>query len=378
LIIAFTAYLVFQRNELPKGRLFIKELFMKKVLKKLLKYSAIIIVIGIILFIVSYNYTFVELTAEYSDEKFTKRRIGNLSVELPERFKLNDYQATIIIYPEFRLSLKEKLLDNLTDDSLSVERCGYRPPYGDSEDNEEKDAFEFITNPHTLHTPKVFYPTASQYSITIYLDKGCITLDSTVTDETSLEARQGIFKDRINNFLKYYSEFDENEVNDDDFLTILGIIKPNNEFKITTHFLFSDTDEKFIKPSTTMLTIDFLNHTESFPSQILADSLLSKLKYYFLCRMLYNNIFWNFRWTFSQREFKLPSYQVEERILMNAAKKDTPIDFQMRLLLRHDSTNYEFYNYTYIVLTVYPVDQQKPRNYNILYGYWLKIVQSVV
>jgi hypothetical protein len=356
---------------------------MKKILfkyLKILKYLTIFIIVIFILFISAYHYTFVELVPEYTNEQFVKRQIGPYLIDLPEKFKIRSFVPVRIEYPNFEIHLSEHNYNIENHDNILSDKCSFSSHLEFYIDN-EINSYDFSQNPnnykYSLYIPKVSHPYGSELALKIYSIDGCLVLRSTVKEGETLEERLQIFQSRIDNFFQYYEPAETNEIRLDSFKTLRGFLKINADFHITTQvWLYDPYHTKYSTYGSISIFFNFVNLRLPKLDEW---TFFNKLEEYISSRIEYNYIIKNYEWTVSQNTTSYLCSQFDDEIIvMRAGQNKIPID--LVLFLKIDNQKYnKNYNWarTDIVLAVLPIDKMVTTNYNVIYGYWLKILRSI-
>jgi hypothetical protein len=346
-----------------------------KLTKKVIKTFLILFIVIFTVLIISYNYTYVDLTPEVSDENFIKTRIGPISVEMPKNFSLYEpnFFRSHVRYKDFGMSFTERKIENNAD-QIFYQYCDR------ASDREIKSInnklFSFIENNTILYSPDIFPSVSSEYRLEVFLSTGIITFFSAVTGK-NVDERHQTFKNRVYNLLKYYTWL-EKDINTEKkgFKTVLGFIKPNNVFYINTRFSFLyPKDNNFLEGIS--LSFNFYNTRAVSPYNYFRFTFFDKLAYYISARFYYSNIFMGYKWTFKQKNIKFASsYSGLETILMDASKKNIPVSMEMLLTASDNLSNDDYFNCIRILFRVNNETQQNLPNHNVIFGYWKKVIES--
>ncbi|MDR1084371.1 MAG: hypothetical protein LBP22_05780 [Deltaproteobacteria bacterium] len=351
-----------------------------KSLKKLVKYFFIVFFVILAALTIMYNYTYVNLTPSASDVKFVKTRLGPISVEVPENFSRPfparpDHFTSSIVYKDYTFRLTEYKYENEGNANENF-RKNSEKIFPHVTETINTNLFDFIEYNTILTTPNFFPSLSSDYQLNIYLDNGIVALSSTVEGK-DVEERDQTFRNRVINFFKYYIWQEVNDNTDIGFKTIFGIIKPNNDFYIhcdisyifpapksidgiRLFFQFNNTRNKYIQYGDNLVGIDkFIYFT--------------RLRFYY-----FDSILTGFRWTLKQKNIKLaPSFSGLETVAMAANRKHIPAAMWLNFSV-FDKANADSY-FNFIQIRLY-IDNDKLQNlpdYNVIFGYWEKIINSV-
>jgi hypothetical protein len=151
--------------------------------------------------IVSYNWTYVDLTPEFSDEEFVQLRVGPISTMFPAAFNFIRQSPVRIFFPRHTLVLYEHKLPA---------PCEIISPHMLHEldnmhelDNESQ-IMDAPWNRSVLHSYVNSPPGISSFKVTLYFDTGCSNLSGDIEGDNTFQEKQQIFLDLVDVFFKNY------------------------------------------------------------------------------------------------------------------------------------------------------------------------------
>ncbi|MDR2142721.1 MAG: hypothetical protein LBR11_13245, partial [Deltaproteobacteria bacterium] len=194
---------------------------MTKNFLKLFKYIVIFVATCFFILISSYNYTYTDFIPEYSNEKFIRKRVGFLSIEMPESISTFHTLGFInILYKDYSLDLLENF-DNAKDNDYrkyGKYMLNYPDYYNIAIENHE--LFDFIGNNSILFIREDLKE--SVYALQISFNGGRICLISVIKEQLNKDDKILLFKNRIANFLKCYIWVGNADIQDKGFKTKYG------------------------------------------------------------------------------------------------------------------------------------------------------------
>jgi hypothetical protein len=319
------------------------------------------------LLIISYNVTYVDLVPEYTNEKFKTMRIANFDIQLPESFNLiTNNSSYILTYPDYKIFLYEygsaDAIIKLNNNVGNVDR-----------EVIIHDFIYFFDKPSILR----IYEKGTRYELIACFHNGCIMLRTYIKNENK-DKKLSIFINRIHNFLKYYDLLQENKIIENSFRTLLGCIRNNNEFHLSSSYRFYDNRSIYDTSFVLWINFQYITPNDNF-QKLRNASFFNKFVRHSIYSMFLIDII-NYKWTESERIINFtPSYIGNEFITINADKNKIPIDLLMDLDLLNTGKNESLYNFISISMSSTFLPKENSNiNYNILYGYWLKTVESIV
>ncbi|MDR1165240.1 MAG: hypothetical protein LBO66_05095 [Deltaproteobacteria bacterium] len=329
-------------------------------------------------FLISYNYTFVQLKPEYSGEEFARTRIGPISVELPasySHFQLNDI---LVKYQGWRFKLSE---------FESPSPCEI-PDVDDYESNVtllSADAGEDLSvasagDGSTQYPQTEIYQTReSTYAIKIIFDGGCAILgEKPRMEANSPDNKELIIRNFADIFVNNYQWVDAGSDTPKGFKTKRGVIKMNDDLKVSAEYVIFNSE--YSAQKTTYFIINFLQgDTRVKPREDL--SIFEKFVGHILIRLYHNiDLFFGYDWTYGRRDVTfLASYSEDETIKMWESENGVARDLIMSLRATGSASGNCFsdrINVTFVAAELSPAAFPPNVPSNILYGYWDKFISS--
>ncbi|MDR1039742.1 MAG: hypothetical protein LBR80_06145 [Deltaproteobacteria bacterium] len=344
-----------------------------------------LLAIAISILILSYNHTYVDLTPDFSGIKFKEIRFGSFSFDLPDFFTLNPVYNRFnfsIVYPGNTVDLSERrnaeIKSKNTPESEDT-RCEPNfnkllPPY--QEDDHELSLL-------SQHKAVMFWPqgeyeqTAGDYAVAFFLDDGCVFLQSGHLDGENHAERKIIFREKVKDFLKYYT-FQPNEtISETGFRTLFGNIRHNNAFKILGYFSFTSDIDRPLR-SKVRFTLKYSDDSEFYPFMHLAHlSRVDRLIHYTQTRLKDRSIM-DYRWTIKKGDFQFsPLFSGKEFIdYMPISKKGYSENFKMWGYAKRKSDTIGFSDYIIMKMEILGDAQMINKDINTIYGYWVRAKES--
>ncbi|MDR1164872.1 MAG: hypothetical protein LBO66_03195 [Deltaproteobacteria bacterium] len=352
-----------------------------------------LIVIACIVLIISYNYSFVEFTPEYSGEKFQRVRIGPISAELPESYPF---------YRQFdiRLMFQGELLRLLEYQSPAPCEISSKNDYytlyniNNLISSGEKRFIATAENTSLKYSLSEIYQIESDnnYAINIIFDDGCAILTTRHIGRTTLnDEKERAFKGLVDIFLNNYQWLGNDSVAPRGFRTRLGVIKKNADFQVLAQYSISDGSSQ--RTSSSELSINF--SIDSWPesrrvtvTETETDtefSIIENFKYHVLSRLFPSTKIFSDGWHYSQRNINFMKYYsgIETRVYFSMQNgKYELLDFRFNA---HGDINDNCYSGKIDVILSrklsddpmeFPNKRKNDMTYNIIYGYWDKFIQS--
>ncbi|MDR2460375.1 MAG: hypothetical protein LBE38_06295 [Deltaproteobacteria bacterium] len=341
----------------------------------ILKYLFILLILCIIILLVSYKCTYITLTPDFREEKFKKYPLGMFEFELPETFSLLEENRVrySVLFKEYKIYVLEEQYSAQNKDSIN--QCNYDISSKLIPVNEHI-LLNVDEHAYQLYIPNNDAKEYGNYELQIIFPNGCMLLKSETVKEHSENALQ-LFINHVNSLFKYYSWLENDKTINIGFRTLLGIIEQNDEFKLNLRVMFAETN-KSIQDKTVVFTVNFITSDTEQILPIYRDfSFFDKIVFYIESRLQYK-ILMGYGWSLNKVDCNFSSYYCEEIILMKASKNTIPISFDILSHIHHKDIDFKFFSYIEIDVTVFNKENsQPPINYNVLYGYYLKLRQSI-
>jgi hypothetical protein len=331
---------------------------------KLLKYVFVIpvglVVSSFMVLMVSYNYTYVYITPEFTIGKFQDLRIGPISVELPAAFSYVQQVSVRLKFPEHILRLHEFKLPTPCESNLSKH-------------SEGRSVIDAVGNRSLLYSSAV-YPDYSSFSMKFYFSDGCAIVEGDIDEGNTYQEREQEFLRLVGIFFKHYLWLGDNSFAQKGFKTQFGVIKTNNDFKVI--MLWSIRDGDSLKTLTANIDFEFL----ADPSQLATAwnfSAFDKILLHLDGRLLYNDILFGYGWNISTRQVAfLNSYIGNETMVMQASQNGIPVELFFQLNAYESSRDNCYSDGIRIELQKNPFLSKGKLTHNVFYGYWNKIFDS--
>ncbi|MDR1166045.1 MAG: hypothetical protein LBO66_09350 [Deltaproteobacteria bacterium] len=306
--------------------------------------------------------------------EFKRTRIGPISVELPASFNNFRQLSLAFSYQGQGYSLTEY------DSRDHCENYNSRHIFISNVDNLLADSADDGSIQYSLsdvYQDRYF----KNYAIDILFDDGCATIRDWINYAYPLENREQVFRNMLDIFLPNYQWLKDNSVSPKGFKTSHGVIKMSPDLKVHATYTITEGDHKFNES----FYLFRFSSKEDAPipktyKTIRDMSPLDRFKIYIQARLEYNfHAFFNYAWTYSRRDVSfLDSYSQDEVTSMWLSINGAPYDLFMDMETAggaSDNCYSDKINITYLIGL--PKLRKPPAPpYNILYGYWDKIIQS--
>jgi hypothetical protein len=347
---------------------------------KAVKYIAIFVAVAILFLVVSYNYTYVELFPDYENVKFTKMRVGSISLELPDFFSdTSPYSSgTSIIYPDFKLHLRE---DNNSDKKdIESQEIGCIFPKNEERNREEDFELSQVSKYRAvLMSPQTGNLKNEWLSYVFFLNNNSCAWISTQVKEGDIETQKIAFKNNVIKFFKYFKFVTDGDIDEPGFRTALGLITHNNEFIIESNIYYQNWREKNSSGSIEF-SIKFKNSDwVSEDNYKLFDnySVGNRLTYYVITR-LYDKSILDYRWAYKTGDVQLSSlYFGKEFIYIPNIKNGRPVEYNMMSHVQAASGKGCFSKYIVFDMSLWYYATPGNENYNTVFGYWTRAKDSM-
>jgi hypothetical protein len=297
-------------------------------------------------------------------------------LELPDSFSLAhpDSFHGFINHPNFSFVINEQYFNMDIEES----RC-YALSYNISHNREEDIVLSQLSQHKTVVlTPKLTEIIDPRFLIVIFDRNWCAQFYThKIKQGLNFETNMEFFKNMLKDFFKYFKFTTSFNVYDDGFKTRLGIIKKDNQIKITSTFLLYNDGIRYG-------IVHFNNHDlelnavepnyEKIVSRI---SRFDLFRSYALARVKSQNFF-SFRWSYMQEDFQFSSlYSGEEEIYMSESNNGQPQNFLITAYAKATSAINSFSDYVVVDMKIIDNNEFTGPNFNEVYGYWIRAKQSV-
>ncbi|MDR1081676.1 MAG: hypothetical protein LBQ79_12150 [Deltaproteobacteria bacterium] len=348
---------------------------------KALKILAIFVAVMILLFIVSYNYTYVELTPDYTNVKFEKKRIGSFSLDLPEfliHFKPPIAWFTIN-YPDIKLNLREMSSNyGLNKEGTEQTRC-YPDRFKGQNQEEDFELSQLSHRRAVLFLPEKNNPEHKEINYSFFLKNGrCVLIYSFVHPGENAEAKTTVFKNTVKNFFQYYKFREDDDIDEKGFRTEFGSIAQNNQFTIDAHFtLATKSKEHSIKSM--LFNLNYFNDESKLDKNypVFNDRFYGKRLTSYLEARYFANSITDFNWSLSRGDFQFSSlYFGKEFLYMPISINSYPVFINISSQSQIAPGKGGFSKYIEVSMFIFDDYLQTTPNYNTFYGYWVRAKES--
>jgi hypothetical protein len=356
------------------------------------KYFVGFIVICCTFPLISYNFSYVRFTPEYSGEKFQRIRIGPISAELPASYSyVRQYYFTLGFERQI-LSLREYQSPDPCDLSLRDTEYNVLSDINNLISSGENKFISTADN-HSINysLSEIYQVKDRKYAINIYFDGGCAILAAAdIRGFASTEEEERAFRGMVNSFLTNYQWLGNDSAAPRGFKTRFGVIKKNTDFKITAGYYIFDGEKP--EASTSELIFNFLpekqGRFETEFSEIETElSIVEKFKAHIHSRYLNpDSKILGYAWHESMRNINfLKSYSGFETRAYQSINNGESENLLFKIYARggasdncySDEIKAAFGKMTSASLIVDPpFNRKSDTTLNVLYGYWDKIIQS--
>jgi hypothetical protein len=346
------------------------------------KFFGVLVAVIFYILVGSYNYTYVDLIPDYSGVKFKEFRFGSFKFELPDFFAVDDHGLNnefLVIYPNYNLSLREVKYPDITESNkilYKINRC-HGIPNSRQNRQDDKDLSNYFHFSAVVYSPVDDKFENGGYTAAFFVNNGCVMIRASKIDAKNPD-KINTFKKMVKDFLKHYKLDTKNVLSNNDFVTKLGVIKYNNDFKITgTIQLTSDVKHENYFTSAVHYTIRFSN-TDSYliNSPYWDIPHFSRMLLHVLNR-IYAKTVLNYRWSHRQGDFNFsPLYSGKEFIEIPIIKNGCPEELFIGSYAKKNVGTATFFDNITIEMHIYEDYQHKNPNFNVVYGYWVRAKNS--